>query len=123
MTEQELDQFVEARLSAARAAQEAFRAARGRYWQGVETPGVAPGAPDLAARPTDQAESWGDVVGPLSLPAEWDVRLRVDVYDGPAGKGWTLTASTAGRRRTWAGAGPEAGRATPWVDVPTEVIS
>lgn len=104
------------------ARQEAYLAAKGRYWQGVITPAVSPdnGAfvtPDYTRRPTDQAERWSTVFsGPDALPSTVPAQISVDVYDGPLGKGWTLTvvATKAGVRywRTWS-VGPE-DRATNW---------
>lgn len=72
----------------------------GRYWQGLITfstvPNHTPGAAGdaradrLTVRPTDQAESWQD------LFPEWDTEnfaaaAKINVYDGPSGKGWNLT--------------------------------
>lgn len=104
------------------ARQEAYLAAKGRYWQGIITPAVPPddGAsvvPDYTRLPTDQAESWADVFSGLgALPSTVPAQISVDVYDGPLGKGWTLTvvATKAGVRywRTWS-VGPE-DRATNW---------
>ena len=72
----------------------------GKFWQGLITFSALPAhtavvvadtsADRLTLHPTDQTESWHDFV-----PA-WDsetfaAAARVDVYDGPSGKGWCLT--------------------------------
>ena len=121
--ETNLDKFQSDHVAKIAAVQDAYFATHGRYWQGIETPDIPPDeltavkSPDLTKRPTDQAEKWDDVFrSALALPSTWPASLRVDVYDGPLGKGWTLTvvATKAGVRywRTWS-VGPE-DRATNW---------
>lgn len=106
------------------ARQEAYAANHGgRYWQGILTPTNPPDdggtvAADWTRKPTDQAERWADTfTGANALPANIPAQIRVDVYDGPAGKGWTvtLTGTKGGSRywRTW-NVGPETQRAHDW---------
>lgn len=103
--------------------QAAYRAARGRYWQGAPTHALPPAdgakvAPDRAARPSDQAEDW-DRFG-VPLPAALEVGLRVDVYDGPAGQGYVAVAEVLVTGRLWRRAqnvGPEGWRSSGWVEL------
>src|SRR3990167_842565 len=82
-------------------------------------------AADWTRRPTDQQESWGDVFvsdvdGDDRMPATIPARVSVDVYDGPRGKGWSLTADVQKGGRTFARTwhvGPEDGRESPWQEV------
>ncbi len=110
------------------ARQEAYAANHGgRYWQGIITPNAAPDdglsvAADYTKRPTDQAERWADIfTGANALPASIPCQIRVDVYEGPLGKGWTVTlrATKTGVLywRTW-NVGPETWRATGWQSRP-----
>ena len=88
-----------ARYADIKAAQDAYFAAHGRYFQGVLTHTSIPAhtvavqndaAPDnMAGHPTDQAETWNDFLPGIagqSMPAA----LETHVYDGPDGPGWTL---------------------------------
>src|SRR3990172_194071 len=112
-----LEKFQSDHLAKFQAAQDAYILTHRIYWQGIETPSTLPDEatkdrpPDLAKKPHDQAEKWDDVFKSLlALPASWPCVQRVDVYDGPRGKGWTLTlaASEGSKRqeRTW-NFGPE----------------
>jgi hypothetical protein len=107
------------------ARQEAYAANHGgRYWQGIITPAVAPddGASvvaDYTKHPTDQTERWTDVfTGANILPANIPCQIRVDVYDGPLGTGWTVTLQGTKSGvlywRTW-NVGPETWRQTGWL--------
>ena len=78
------------------------------YWQGIATPTTIPdnGAlvvADYTKHPTDQAEAWATMfTGPNALPASVPCQMTVDVYDGPAGFGWTHTATfTKDNVRYW----------------------
>jgi hypothetical protein len=121
---------LDARRSAVAAAQVDYLVAHGRYWQGLPTHTAAPvhttardgdaPADRLGSAPTDQPHTWDDtlpglLVGPMSG------RWRVDVYDGPAGKGYTLTVEAVHdgtlRRRT-VNVGPETYRERDWHTVP-----
>lgn len=76
---------------------------RGRFWQGIITTRLtllpdnrtadaetAEVAPDTAARPTDQAESWVDAG--VNVGATLPMALQIDAYDGPNGRGFVATA-------------------------------
>ena len=99
----------------------------GRYWQGIVTPATPPddGAlvnPDLARKPTDQPERWIDVfTGGRALPnTNWPASIHVDVYDGPDGKGWSVTVTYTKGGETWSRTfhvGPETWRERPWEKV------
>lgn len=95
-----VDDWLAARWPTVLARQDAFFTNRGRYWQGLITHTVIPAhttavdadvvADRLAMHPTDQAQSWLDVLAELSgivFPAA----LVMDVYDGPQGKGYVAT--------------------------------
>jgi hypothetical protein len=93
------------------------------HFQGIATPVIPPddGATvpaDYSLKPTDQAESWADVFkGSDALPANVVCQMQIDVYDGPVGKGWTLTArATKGIDWLWKrwNFGPETWRETDW---------
>lgn len=116
-----LQTFAQSILNDFTTRQEAYRASRGRYWQGIKTPALtplagAPVAPDLTLRPTDQAESWAAAGVPL--PAQVEASIRVDVYQGPGGWGYVicLTIRTA-VAETWHrcfNVGPETWRTHTW---------
>src|SRR5512137_1396581 len=77
------------------ARQNAYLAAHGHYWQGIESHGTLPDdgvatAPVLTKRPTDQLDRWLDFFAGYSLPSTWPIAVRIDVYDGPQGKGWVV---------------------------------
>jgi hypothetical protein len=82
------------------ARQDNYLANRGHYWQGLLTHTIVPthtnsvdgdAVPDrLVVHPTDVFEDWK-----TAFP-EWDgvnipAALKIDVYDGPQGKGWCAT--------------------------------
>lgn len=86
------------------ARQETYFANHGHYWQGVRTHTFdlnhtsqtdGDSSPDnLNSRPTDVEESWTTLFPAwegVSIPAV----LKVDVYDGPLGKGWVATVWVA----------------------------
>ena len=95
-----VDSWLAARWPTVVARQQNYFVNRGRYWQGLITHSLLPEhtnsrdgdalADRLAVNPTDQFENWA-VVFP-----EWSTELlpaaiQIDVYDGPAGKGWVAT--------------------------------
>ena len=99
------------------------------YWQGIRTPDAIPDdgialPVDYTKHPTDQTETWADrFSGSYALPGTLQAQISVDVYDGPFGKGWSVTVrfTKDGRTysRTW-NTGPETWRERGWTDV-TEV--
>ena len=101
---------------------------RGRFFQGIRTPALIPsdGAtapPDLTLKPTDQPESWADAK--IALDAQVEVALQCDVYDGPLGRGYVLSAIVEYNGRRWQRAlnsGPESWRTHLWRDVSPAVL-
>jgi hypothetical protein len=100
----------------------------GKYWQGLVTTQTAliPNNPDDASavrevapetdtHPTDQAETWTDAG--IVLGSTLPMAIRVDVYDGPLGKGyvgvvyarWDTTIYVRSHN-----SGPETWRTDPW---------
>jgi hypothetical protein len=105
--------------------QNAYLAAHGHYWQGIESHGTLPDdgvskAPDLTKKPTDQLDRWLDFFSGYSLPATWPISVRIDVYDGPQGKGWVVVLRFTKNGQTWQRSwnfGPETFREQAWTDV------
>lgn len=118
-----IENFRDAHAAKIVAKQEAYLAAHGTYWQGIITPATpsddgASLAADYTLKPTDQPTSWADVFsGVDALPANIPAQARMDVYNGPLGKGWTITLLGTKNGvlywRTWA-VGPETWRAQDW---------
>ena len=121
------DAWLASKLATVTARQETYRTANGRYWQGLATH-AAPVAHTankddgrtgdrLNASPTDQAATW------LAIFPEWSADrfpavARIDAYDGPLGKGWTLTIELRHNGDRWRrveNVGPETWRAMAWV--------
>lgn len=78
---------------------------------------------NLSSRPTDQVHTWHDAVGnalnALLLPA----RLKLDVYDGPQGKGWVAVLQVKYNGNVYQRAkqvGPETGHTQDWHQVELE---
>lgn len=88
------DNLIATRFPALQTRQGIYFTNKGKYFQGISTNNTptdpAEVAPNLTRKPTDQAESWSDAG--ITLPATIPVKLWIDVYDGPKGKGWTLNA-------------------------------
>ena len=122
-----IDQRFASEWSRIAAGQTTYFEARGRFFQGLVTHSEVPAAdaaPDRAAdHPTDQAESWLDMGG---LPPLMRSRLRIDIYEGPRGHGYTVMLEarvadgTAWSRRRNVGAETE--REYGWRPEPEEVI-
>jgi hypothetical protein len=100
--------------------QEAYRAARGRYFQGLWSHAAPPAdgasaVPDqLTAHPDYQAESWADMQG---FPATTQARACCDQYRGPAGEGYVFTMQLLWQGTLWQRAvnfGPEDYRDDGW---------
>lgn len=83
--------------------QDAYFAARGKYWQGLRT-GVLTALPDntddgrtdvrevsplVLTHPTDQAETWTDAG--IDLGSSIPMVLSIDTYGGPFGDGYVGT--------------------------------
>lgn len=108
--------------------QNQFFTAKGRYFQGLCTSAAPPAdgatiAPQKRI-PSDQVETWANAN--LTLPASMAYSLQLDVYNGPAGKGWSATVRVIVSGRTWErcrAVGPEAAARTyGWTDVTPEVL-
>jgi len=79
-------------------------------------------APDLlTSKPTDQAESFLDLWGAVIIDqGKVPVRLRIDVYDGPDGRGYVIVVETIMAGRTYTrsiNTGGEAWREQDWIEV------
>jgi hypothetical protein len=105
--------------------QEAYFTIHARYFQGLWTHSVVPDdgaeiAPDQrTSKPGDQQARWADF---FSLPDVLPCALRIDVYEGDQGHGWTATvrvrvAGTIYQRI--AHVGPQTWRVQNWDTVTT----
>lgn len=80
--------------------QDVYFAAHGEYWQGLITHTTIPTFTDLVdgdaipdrllSKPTNMVVSWADAF-PSLVGITWPAALLMNVYDGPAGKGWQAT--------------------------------
>lgn len=108
--------------------QDVYFAARGRYWQGLLTTNIAslPNnlatgsvlevAPNLNAKPTDQAESWSG--NSINLEPTIPMALAIDAYHGPLGRGYVGLVWARHLGNTYHRAqnrGPETWRTFDWV--------
>lgn len=118
-----VDAIVNDLADAASAFQSVKLAARGRYWQGLSSHAAPPAdgaasAPDRARAAQGETENWSDAG--LPLPPLMECAARIDVYDGPSGRGYViagelLLAGVRYLRRIHTG--PEAWREHDWVPV------
>lgn len=103
-----------------------FYATYGKYWQGLTTHDTIPTygtplPPDVDSYPSDQHVSWADVGVPLS--DTMDIAVTVDVYDGPAGSGYTVRGEVLISDTLWVRTinfGPETWREHGWITMTTE---
>jgi len=73
--------------------QEKYLKVNGTYWQGLSTQDIPSiGQSKLHRKPTDVSKDWSDMG--LGVPLTSRFSFRTDVYDGPNGKGYTLTIQT-----------------------------
>ena len=95
----------------------------GRFFQGLRSHSVVPAggqasAPDrLSSRPTDQAETLGDLWSGAQLPGLLPFALTINVYDGPEGRGWEAVIEMVDGGQLWrrvVNSGPETWREQPW---------
>lgn len=113
----------------------AYIASHGGYWQGLITHqhtvpnnGVDAPADVGTLTPTDQPVPWPTVY----LQSPLAIACTVDVYDGPLGKGYVLTAlltitqlGPQGQVLRWQrrlAVGPEPGWEQPWTQLPDPII-
>lgn len=105
-------------------AQSNYFTAKGRYWQGLQTPLVIPTdqnelVVEKTHHPTDQVESWEDVS--IVLPASLSIALAVHVYDGPLGHGYMVIGKVKLGEQYWmrsVNMGPEVWRTHKWIVYP-----
>lgn len=115
----QVDQRLDALLSQLQVRQSAYLKKNGRYWQGLRTHDDLPKDGErkpaqLKRRPSDQPEDW-EAFG-FSLGAV-EASFRVDTYDGPKGKGYTVTTEVEIEGKAYARVvnfGPEAHREAAW---------
>lgn len=105
----------------------AHLATEGKFWQGLTSHTVTPAdgeeeRPDIGAQhPHDQAAEWPPALRTALLP----FAATVDVYDGPRGKGYTVTLEVMIEGEPWRRTenhGPETWLARPWAAAPLEVL-
>lgn len=121
-----VDAWIDARLPAVQAMQEAFRASHGRYWQGLKTHSKPPehttaedvdADPDgLDEKPTDEQETWRTSF-PALASIKFPASLTCDTYSGPGGHGYVLTVRVSHNGKTYSRAinvGPETDRSYGW---------
>lgn len=130
---QKADDWLTAKWPTLVARQDAYFAAKGRYWQGIRTPNAIPQdgadtAPVTNLKPAYQAEDWADVGLTAAVLGTLPMRLRIDQYDGPSGRGWVATATVVVTSGAGAGTyvrsrqvGPETWRTQAWTKVATGV--
>ena len=124
-----VDLLVADLLPKLKATQDKWFAGKKEYFQGLPSHTEKPkdGADtlptNLAAKPTDRNASWNDFLASSDLAitiAAIPAALTQDVYQGPKGWGWSLSADFEYEkrlyRRTW-NTGPETWRNMAWSDV------
>ena len=100
----QVDVWLDNRLATIESGQAAYKKSNGRFFQGLPTHSVRPlnGAeapPDRKDdKPTNQSEDWDDA---LPLPATMPARLRIDIYEGPQGHGYTITLGVQIGTEVW----------------------
>jgi hypothetical protein len=127
------DQFVAGLLTTIQQRQDIYLSANGEYWQGLPTHTndlsytVAVNASALAngllLHPTDQAESWIDMYPELSTLV-FPASMRIDVYDGPSGKGYVIKTRLCYVDTCYEKAdnhGPETWRSSDWREEKTVI--
>lgn len=97
---------------------------RRRYWQGLKLLAADPAdgataAPITTRKPHYQPESWADFG--VTLPANSEVNIWCDQYQGPEGDGWVLHVQVQYNGRVWHRSrqhGPETWRTSGgWEDI------
>lgn len=120
-TRQKVEDWRDAIAAAIVSRQSAYFVAHGRYWQGLRTPVARPveaadTTPDLTLKPHDQAERWSDFLSGLAVTTI-PCSLRIDVYDGPLGHGYTVSVEVVSGGDVWRrtyNVGPETWRVVTW---------
>jgi hypothetical protein len=125
-----INDFLTARWPALVNMQDSYFSSKGRYFQGLwthtaqidQTTDNDTLADRLDDKPTDQTHSWRDRIGNALDATLFPARLRIDVYDGPRGKGWVATVQMKYGGILYErskNVGPETYRTQPWRDVST----
>src|SRR3990172_1113693 len=128
-----IDMVIDAYLPKLQAYEINYLDAKGRgYMQALWSHSAPPAdgalvAPDLlASKPTDQAESLADLWSAVVIASgEIPVRLRIDVYDGPDGKGYVIIVECIVSARTYTrsiNTGGEKWREQAWIEVKPETL-
>jgi len=109
-----------------KARQETYYANNGHYFQGLWTHNAEvtqtdsldnTAADNLTSKPTDQTHTWRDFLS-TSLDAPIPARLKIDVYDGPKGKGWQAVLQVKYKNKIYQRTkqvGPESYRTHDWI--------
>src|SRR3989304_5055575 len=128
-----IDMVIDAYLPKLQAYEINYLDAKGRgYMQALWSHSAPPAdgalvAPDLlASKPTDQAESLADLWSAVVIASgEIPVRLRIDVYDGPDGKGYVIIVECIVAARTYTrsiNTGGEKWREQAWIEVKPDTL-
>lgn len=102
--------------------QAAYFSRERRYAQCIATSSNGPGdggrkAPELTRAPTDQPNAWEALLQGSRMQSTWLSTMRIDVYDGPQGKGYVVTSHYGDGGRVFERAinhGPETYRSHDW---------
>lgn len=102
-------------------AEEKFIKDHGRYLQMLNSHEVTPKdnqptTPTKSKKPTDQNENWSDL---CRLPIIMETNVRIDIYEGPLGKGFIICNFIEKNKDIWrkiTDYGPE-GRSSDWVNL------
>lgn len=108
-------------LTTANAYQSSYYQAHYTYqqvlWSHTIAPSVSTAPDNLLARPDDQIATGQDFWLGANLPAATAYRVRVDVYNGPAGPGYVVILEAVVSGQSWLkmiNVGPETWRSTEW---------
>jgi hypothetical protein len=123
-----IDNIIDQHLPRVATYQAAYLLGHGRYFQGLwshaATPDEASNNPpdQLTGRPTDQLEDFGAMWSQVAIgQGRIPMRLRVDVYSGPAGQGYVMTFETSRAGVAYqrvVNVGPESWRNANWIASP-----
>src|SRR5262245_45829483 len=108
-----------------------FKAAFGKYFQGIVTPIVYPidgedKDPDLTLHPSDQPQDWAFFFGSAAgNMGKYPCSISIEYHKGPLGEGFTITFRyTNAQGQNWwrmAGIGPYA-MTIPWQELRSQII-
>lgn len=96
-----INTFIQGIRTVLQTRQNAYKAAKGRFWQGISThdknnppDGDTDVSPNKSRKPTDQTEDWTDIAA--GFPANWPANLEVNTYSGPQGDGFVVVITVKG---------------------------